>query len=151
MTENEIRRQTSVIMDAYFALSGTDDAPDIKSFIALRKEAIKELERGTAKKKNGRPVKPHFEDEGASYTDAEPAAAGRSSESAAKKPAGFRKTVKLTEPTAAERKTEEKREAAAGKEQESAGAAKQAQAAEDTGELEPSAFDILRKIRDPWN
>ena len=151
MTENEIRRQTSVIMDAYFALSGTDDVPDIKSFIALRKEAIKELERGTVKKKNSRPVKPHFEDEGASCTDAELAAAGRSSESAAKKPAGFKKTMKLDKPTAAERKTEEKREAAAEKEQEFTSAAEQAQAAEDTNEHEPSAFDILRKIRDPWN
>jgi hypothetical protein len=130
--EDMIRDRTAVILDAYWELTGMESVPDIKEFLQLRKEAIKEL-RIPASGPVVRTSGPQRHEE-ALHT--------RKEESAYQQPPAERKPVERpVEKRPAERKPVEEAPVQTADMQEE----------EPEPQEELSDFDILRRIKDPWN
>ena len=124
MTEDRIRSQTAVILEAYRELTGFDIIPDVSEFIAFRREAVNELAEDMPKKKvplQKRPVQ-----------------------------APRRENPVRTEQNAPKPVKQEKKPPAAGRQQEPKKPEKHTEP-EDREEKEMTDYEILRRIKDPWN
>lgn len=127
MTEQEIREQTRLIMDAYMELTGDPSGPSIPEFLQLRAAAITEL--GAVRPSTGK-------------RRAEPAyGRGRNAE---------RETLRPVPAVPPDRPEKAGSVPAA-----SAQTIKPQTIQPETRPAEPEAsrsdFDILRAIKDPWN
>ena len=122
MREEEIRERTGVLLDAYRDLTGDMAVPGIPDFLLLRTSAINEMGLFDRKKEDKKEIR-----------DGRKAAA----------PGGVKKEA---DKSCAEKRVPGKTE---GIRLVSGGTA---MPEEDAGEEVPeSDFDILRKIKDPWN
>ena len=122
MREEEIRERTGLLLDAYRDLTGDMAVPGIPDFLLLRSSAINEMGLFNRKKEDRKEIR-----------DGREAAA----------PGGVKKEA---DESFAEKRLPGKTE---GIRLVSGGTALQA---EEAGEEAPeSDFDILRKIKDPWN
>ena len=122
MREEEIRERTGLLLEAYRDLTGDMAVPGIPDFLLLRSTAINELCLFNRKKEDIKEIRE-----------------GR--EALATRP-----VKKEADNSCSEKNAPEKTE---GIRLVSGGTALQA---EEAGEEEPeSDFDILRKIKDPWN
>ena len=122
MREEEIRERTGILLDAYRDLTGDMAVPGIPDFLLLRSSAINEMGLFNRKKEDKKEIR-----EGREALATRPVKKEADNSSAEKNVPGKTEGIRLV----------------------SGGTALQA---EEAGEEEPeSDFDILRKIKDPWN
>lgn len=129
MTEEKIRQQTKVIWDAYSSFTGDEKMPDVAGFLLVREAAIKEMSMGVL-------AVPSTEQKTAYKTR------GAMSEPASEKEK--EKTEKRRQQPA------QPKTAAAGTDRGPAPAPEPVQASDPQQET-VSDFDILRRMKDPWN
>lgn len=127
MTEQEIREQTRLIMDAYMELTGDPSGPSIPEFLQIRAAAITELgaARPSTGKRRAEPVYGRGRNAERETLRPVPAAPPDRPERTGSVPAAGAQTIK---PQAIQPETRPAEQ-----------------------EASRSDFDILRALKDPWN